>query len=111
MAERKLKRFNNGPVIQEEKETVKKMIEIYCRRKHGHKKSLCEDCEDLLQYAHKRLSLCRFGEEKTACANCKVQCYKPFYKEKIQKVMRYSGPWMLLYRPFYSIKHIPKKNR
>lgn len=55
--------LNNGPVIQKEKETVSQMIAIYCRKKH-HRKTLCEECLDLQNYCLKRLSYCRFGEEK-----------------------------------------------
>lgn len=54
MAVRKRK-LNDGPVIRKEKETVAKMIEIYCRKKH-HRDELCEGCLDLKNYAHKRLS-------------------------------------------------------
>lgn len=100
--------LNNGPVIQKEKEMVTKMIELYCRKKH-HCDGLCEDCLDLKQYAYKRLSLCRFGEEKTACSNCSVHCYKPDYRQKMKAVMRFSGPWMLLYHPVYSVKHLLNK--
>lgn len=70
--------LNNGPVIRKEKETVTKMIEIFCRKKH-HQKELCDSCRDLNNYALKRLSYCRFGENKSACSNCKVHCYSPVY--------------------------------
>jgi hypothetical protein len=100
--------LNNGPVIQKEKEVVTKMIEIYCRKNH-HNYGLCDECQDLKNYAHKRLSLCPFGEEKTACSNCKIHCYKPEYCQKMKAVMRYSGRWMLLYYPIYSVKHLLNK--
>ncbi|RKQ29067.1 nitrous oxide-stimulated promoter family protein [Oceanobacillus halophilus] len=108
MARREL---NNGPVIQDEKETVSKMIHIYCRKKHHHQHDLCDECNDLLNYCMQRLSLCRFGEKKSACSNCKVHCYRPEYREKIKSVMRYSGKWMLLYHPVYSVKHLVKQNQ
>jgi hypothetical protein len=97
--------LNAGPNIQKEKEMVTKMINIYCRKKH-HRPDLCEECLALKTYAFKRLSLCQFGEEKTACSNCSVHCYKPDYRQKMKVVMRYSGPWMLLYHPIYSVKHL-----
>jgi hypothetical protein len=100
--------LNNGPVIQKEKEMVTKMIDLYCRKKH-HRNELCEQCQDLKSYAYKRLSLCRFGEEKTACSNCTVHCYKPDYRQRMKAVMRFSGPWMLLYHPIYSVKHLLNK--
>lgn len=102
---RRRRELNNGPNIRKEKEIVSKMISIYCSRVHRHEQ-LCEECNNLEKYAHQRLSLCRFGEEKTACSNCKIHCYKPVYRDQIKKVMRYSGKWMLLYHPLYSIKHL-----
>ncbi|WP_147533435.1 nitrous oxide-stimulated promoter family protein [Bacillus marasmi] len=99
---------NNGPVIQKEKEMVTKMVQLYCKKKH-HQHELCEECQALINYAYKRLAYCRFGEEKTACSNCSVHCYKPDYREQMKAVMRYSGPWMLLYHPVYSVKHLLNK--
>lgn len=47
--------------IEKEKQTINLMINIYCRKKHKHKNGLCEDCQELLEYAHKRLDFCKFG--------------------------------------------------
>ncbi len=103
-----VKELNNGPNISQERKVVSEMIRLYCRKKH-HNPELCEECLALEAYANKRLSLCRFGEEKTACSNCKVHCYKPEYREKMKVVMRYSGKWMMLYHPVYSVKHLLNK--
>lgn len=103
---RQKREINNGPRIQKEKETVSKMIEVYCRKNHHHRHSLCEECQDLKDYAMKRLSFCQFGEEKTFCSYCTVHCYTPDYREKIKKVMIFSGPWMLLYHPILAVSHI-----
>lgn len=100
--------LNSGPVVKKEMGMVKKMIGLYCRKKH-HGNELCGECRDLKDYALKRLSYCRFGEGKTACSNCPVHCYKPVYRQKIKEVMRYAGPWMILYHPVYSIKHLLNK--
>ncbi|MBA4603236.1 nitrous oxide-stimulated promoter family protein [Thermoactinomyces mirandus] len=100
--------LNNGPLIRDEKETVSKMIALYCHKKH-HQDDLCEECADLKNYCLERLSYCRFGEQKSACSNCSVHCYQPKYREKIKRVMRYSGMWMLLYHPVYSVKHLLKR--
>ena len=54
--------------IEKEKQTIKLMIDIYCKKKHGNKSGeLCEECAELLEYAHKRLTYCKFGEEKSTC--------------------------------------------
>lgn len=100
--------LNNGPVVRKEKETVTQMIHLYCRKKH-HQDGLCDHCQELQDYALKRLSLCQFGENKTACSNCTVHCYKPEYRQRIKTVMRFSGPWMLLYHPVYAVKHLLNK--
>ncbi|WP_062105466.1 nitrous oxide-stimulated promoter family protein [Bacillus niameyensis] len=100
--------LNNGPNIQKEKLIVSKMIRLYCKKKH-HYGMICEECHELESYALKRLSFCLFGEEKTACSNCKIHCYKPVYREQIKKVMRSAGPWMILWHPIYSVKHLLNK--
>lgn len=102
--------LDDGPVIRKEKMIAAKMIRIYCKKKH-HEQELCEECRNLNEYVMKRLSSCKFGEEKPACAKCPIHCYKPVYRQKIKGVMRFSGPWMLLYHPLESIKHIPIPRR
>lgn len=101
--------LNTGPKIQKEKEIVTQMIEIYCRRKHLQKQGLCKECLNLKTYASMRLSLCRFGEDKSSCSNCTVHCYKPKYRSRMKTVMRYSGAWMMLYHPVYAVKHLMNK--
>jgi superfamily II helicase len=99
--------LNNGPIVQKEKDTVTEMIRLYCLKKH--QQGLCKECQDLQDYALKRLSLCQFGENKTACSNCSVHCYKPEFRQKIKSVMRFSGPRMLVYHPIYAVKHLLNK--
>ena len=91
---------------EKEIEVVKLMIDVYCRGKHKRKKELCEECEELWQYAKTRREKCPFGDEKTFCSNCKIHCYKPSMREKISKVMRYSGPRMIFYHPIIAFKHV-----
>ncbi|MCA1293333.1 nitrous oxide-stimulated promoter family protein [Paenibacillus sp. alder61] len=69
-------------------------------------KRLCRECEDLLTYALKRLTYCRFGENKTTCAACPVHCYAPEPREAIRKVMRYAGPRMLWTHPVLTVRHL-----
>lgn len=100
--------LNNGPHVQKEKEIVTEMINLYCHRKHK-SNNLCKECQALKSYALTRLSLCRFGEEKSACSYCRIHCYKPKYREDMKTVMRYAGPWMMVYHPIYSVKHLLNK--
>lgn len=91
--------------IINEKRTVGLMIRLYCRRKEKND-VLCPDCEELLRYAHARLDRCPFGEKKNSCKKCTVHCYKPAMRERMQLVMRFSGPRMLLYAPWEAIRHL-----
>lgn len=91
--------------IEEEKEVVQLMVELYCRRKEGHE-TLCPGCRELLAYAQKRLEHCRFGETKPTCEYCPVHCYRRDMRERIRQVMRWSGPRMLLYHPVAAVRHL-----
>jgi len=79
-------------------------ITIYCRENHKNVEknfieeinaTLCPDCKELALYAVKRRRLCP-KNPKPACKKCDTPCYAPKYKEKIRKVMKFSG--------IYSIK-------
>ncbi len=91
--------------IKKEKETLKLMTEIYCRKNHGCK-DLCKSCRELVDYGNMKTDNCPFKEEKTFCSNCKVHCYKEDMREKIRMVMKFSGPRMILYHPTLGVKHI-----
>jgi hypothetical protein len=96
--------------IDREKKTIKLMINIYCRKNHGIKdRHLCDECQELLEYANKRLTFCKFGENKSTCSRCPIHCYKKDMKEKVKKVMRYSGPRLIIYNPVELIKHALNK--
>ena len=94
--------------IEREKHTVSLMIQLYCRRKEGNR-TLCEECIQLEEYAHKRLSACKYGEQKTSCKKCSTHCYRKDMREKIREVMRFSGPRMMLYHPLEAVRHLFEK--
>lgn len=94
--------------IEQEKKIVYKMISTYCKG-HKHGKMLCSECSELVEYAHKRLDACKFGNDKTFCSKCKVHCYKPEMRESIKRVMKYSGPRMIFHNPVMVIKHFLQK--
>ena len=91
--------------MQREANTVALMIRKYCRSNHGDGKDVCADCSELLHYAEKSLTNCRFQEGKTTCGNCKVHCYKPSMRERIREVMRVIGPRMILTNPIMALRH------
>lgn len=91
--------------IEKEKKIVKLMISLYCRRKEGNSQ-LCKDCQSLLDYAQQRLDCCPFKEHKASCKNCHIHCYRSDFREQMRRVMRFSGPRMLLYHPIIALKHL-----
>ncbi|MFV0471907.1 MAG: nitrous oxide-stimulated promoter family protein [Paludibacteraceae bacterium] len=93
--------------IKYEIATIEKMIHIYCRKKHSTAKGrLCETCNSMLAYATTRLTKCPFGDEKGACADCKIHCYNKQKREEMREIMRFSGPRMLIYYPKDFLLHI-----
>ena len=90
---------------EREKETVSRMIRLYCRKNHGGR-TICPDCAALDAYARLRSDKCPFMETKTFCSNCKVHCYKEDMREKIRAVMRFSGPRIIFRHPVMAIRHV-----
>lgn len=91
-----------------EKKTVEKMIQIYCAAKHNTSGHLCPDCTALDSYAKKRLEKCIFGENKPNCQDCTIHCYQEDMKTRIQDVMRFSGPRIVLKDPLLALQHLIK---
>lgn len=94
------------PRIAREKKTIDKMVHVYCKGNHKTKgEQLCAECTEFLSYALMRLDKCPFQEEKSTCGKCLVHCYQPQMREKAKKVMRYSGPRLLLRAPSLAFHH------
>ena len=91
--------------VQQEQATIADMTRLYCRAKHGTRKSLCPDCQELLDYAQERVARCLFLPEKPACGRCPVHCYQTLYREKIREVMRYAGPRLMFRNPVAVVRH------
>lgn len=97
--------------IGRELKTVQKMIGLYCRDHHQTSDRLCPSCQDLADYARRRLLQCPFQENKTTCTKCAVHCYKPDMKKRIVEVMRYAGPRMMLHHPILALRHLLDERR
>lgn len=91
---------------EQEIETIRFMIGLYCKKQHHHKDGFCQECEELYEYAKKRIELCPFMETKSFCSACKVHCYQKEKRDAIKDVMRFSGPRMLMYHPVMAIHHV-----
>ncbi len=82
------------------------MIEMYCRARHnGLKGVLCDTCTKLHDYAMERLDKCPYCLAKPTCANCPIHCYTADKRERIRKVMRYSGPRIMARHPVLALLH------
>jgi hypothetical protein len=94
--------------------TVSRFVHFYCRRRHaerprdrfelkavdvdavvGSPVSLCAECRRLLAHAMTKRLACPMSP-KPACKHCPKHCYHPAYRQRIRKIMRYSGTRMLL---------------
>ncbi len=123
-----------SPRIAREQRTLRAMVEIYCRDRHGVGHVLCPTCQSLLDYAFGRLDHCPFTAaiasrashavrpafqantqdshdspfltpHKPTCAQCPIHCYKPAMRAEVQQVMRYAGPRMLWRHPWLTLRH------
>ena len=94
-----------------EKKTLQVMIKMNCHAHHNTTSELCDECNDLLNYAFKRIEKCKFLPDKPACNECPVHCYNPVMREKIRIVMRFAGPRMILRHPYYAIMHLLDKKK
>ncbi|MFQ8705305.1 MAG: nitrous oxide-stimulated promoter family protein [Thomasclavelia sp.] len=83
----------------QEKELISIMIKIY---EDGNKVDLSE----LRNYAFKRIEYCPRKDEKTFCSSCPIHCYQKEYRQRIKKVMKYSGKRILFKYPIITIKHL-----
>ncbi len=91
---------------EKELKVVSLMIEKYCHGNHKTKgRELCKECAELLEYVKLRRSKCRYGDRKPFCSNCRTHCYKSDMREKIRRVMRYSGPRIIFRHPVLAVRH------
>lgn len=112
--EMKVQKGKNKSEIRRKRENklVEQMIKIYCNGNHRNRQvyingiKLCKSCHDLREYAFYKVEKCIMGDDKEFCSSCKIHCYSKEYKEKIKKVMKYSGRRMIIYHPLVAIRHI-----
>ncbi len=67
----RLKRLEAGP-LKREADTVLAMIRIYCRAHHALQgDALCGSCQELADYAMKRLACCPLRKESPSAPNAR----------------------------------------
>ena len=89
-------------------------ISIYCRHHHAaasrkpvtfrderltrileaKELKLCPQCDKLLSHGATKLVLCPY-DPKPACKKCPTHCFAPFYRQRIRRVMRFSGMYLI----------------
>jgi len=75
--------------------TLRRFVQVFCNHHHGtRRRTLCDDCQDLLSYAQVRLEKCPY-DPKPKCKDCRTHCYKPEYRERVRAIMRYSGTYFV----------------
>lgn len=79
--------------------------------KHLKTEDFAPECSSLREYARSRSDRCPFMETKTFCSNCRVHCYSPDMRQQIKKVMRFSGPRMIIYHPVMAVRHLIESKR
>jgi len=82
------------------------MIRMYCSAHHQRGKTLCQECNALLEYATRRLEKCPFGENKPVCQRCPVHCYTKEKRAHVRRVMRFAGPRMIWHHPLLTVRHV-----
>jgi predicted amidophosphoribosyltransferase len=92
--------------VLREKDTIFKMIKIYCKKHHSPDGGLCNDCRDLLEYADKCLCICPYGMRKPVCGRCPTNCFSSDMQARMAIVMRYAGPRMLYMHPVLTVSHL-----
>lgn len=89
--------------IARERITFEKMLRIYCTAHHA--TPLCAECRDLLSGLKRILKNCPFKESKPLCSKCSSDCLPAEDREKVGRVMRYSGPRMAYRYPALTLLH------
>ncbi|MCD6122548.1 MAG: nitrous oxide-stimulated promoter family protein [Spirochaetales bacterium] len=93
------------PRIRREKKTLTAMIDIYCRKFNYTNAEQLAEYKELLAYALKKIDNCPYHEKKPICPKCRIHCYNRKMREKIKKVMKYSGPRIIFRHPYFTLMH------
>ena len=71
-----------------------KPLDINALLKRQESLKLCSECNKLLAHGAVKLLLCPY-DPKPKCKDCAAHCYAPGYRERIKKVMKFSGIYMI----------------
>jgi len=94
-----------------EKNTFYKMIRLYYKHHNNIEKELKNEYIELYNYSISRINACIFKNKKPVCSKCKIHCFNDEYGEEVRKIMRWSGPRMILYYPKSALIYLYYKYR
>jgi hypothetical protein len=102
--------------IQADTDKLVRFMSMYCKANHEERgknpflfkyskipafvkagPDLCDECTRLLRHAIVMRVFCPL-DPKPRCRKCPQHCYRPAYKDQMEKVMKYSGPRSLFNR-------------
>jgi len=94
---------------QKDVRVLGRFIEVYCAGNHDSATrssfqlpenlgsfDLCSDCAEFAEYAIARRLKCPLEPDKPDCKKCKIHCYAPEQRKRMQEVMAYSGRKLIL---------------
>ena len=115
---------DSDPRLQRDLATLARFIDFYCRRRHRlaprspvrikthdvdamvrKPLELCSSCRKLLAHAFVKRMRCPLSP-KPACKHCSSHCYHPNYRRDIQRVMKFSGPRLVLSGGLDYLRHL-----
>ena len=92
--------------VSREIKTLEIMVKMYCKKVHKSVSTPCEMCQTCLEYALSRVKNCPRKSYRGLCKGCTIHCFKDEYREEIKKIMRFSGPRMMVKHPILALWHI-----
>ncbi|MDD2367240.1 MAG: nitrous oxide-stimulated promoter family protein [Desulfuromonadaceae bacterium] len=88
---------------------IGKFVEVYCHGRHKEaeqltvtlpedlgQKRLCSECREFIEYAVARRIKCPLEAEKPSCKHCRIHCYDKPNREKVRRIMSYSGRRLMM---------------
>lgn len=87
--------------IDYKKQLLDIMFDIYIKDHESEKDSM----ESLRLYSHNRLENCQNKDKRNFCSSCSIRCFSKNRREDIKRVMKYSGPRLIFYRPLALLRH------
>ena len=88
---------------EERRKLLLQTMGSYCRDVHGNE-NLCDQCQELLDYALVRLNRCPNNLTNIPCWRCPCPCYSEEMRHRMKDVMEHSKPFFRKH-PLISLKY------